>query len=103
MTDPAIEKALTFDEMFERDDRERRLYEMREDGIRDHRSGLAYAREQGLAQGLAQGKAEGKAEGEARGRAEAIARMAAAGLPIGQIATIMGMSADEVQKVLAGR
>ncbi|TEB04791.1 hypothetical protein Psch_03553 [Pelotomaculum schinkii] len=62
MENPGIKKALTIEQIFLKDKKERRLYELREKAYRDELSALAGAR------------AEGEARGEARGRQEAICK-----------------------------
>lgn len=49
---PAIKKALTIEEIFKKDETERRLYELREKAIRDEISMVAGAKEEGKAEGL---------------------------------------------------
>ncbi|KLU62290.1 PD-(D/E)XK nuclease family transposase [Peptococcaceae bacterium CEB3] len=53
MSNPAIRKALTIEEMFKADARERRLYEMREKAFLDEISNVAGAKEEGKAEGKA--------------------------------------------------
>ncbi|WP_347491413.1 Rpn family recombination-promoting nuclease/putative transposase [Desulfoscipio sp. XC116] len=60
MGNPGIRKALTIEQIFLKNNTERRLYELREKAVRDEISMLAGAR------------AEGEAKGEAKGRADAI-------------------------------
>ncbi len=55
MSNPGIKKALTIEQIFQKNKRERRVYELREKAYRDELSALAGAR------------AEGEAAGEARG------------------------------------
>ncbi|MQL53263.1 Rpn family recombination-promoting nuclease/putative transposase [Desulfofundulus thermobenzoicus] len=59
---PGIRKALTIEQAFWQNKKERRIYELREKALRDEISALAGAR------------AEGRAEGEAKGRQEAICK-----------------------------
>jgi predicted transposase/invertase (TIGR01784 family) len=51
MSNPAIRKALTIEEMFKADAQERRLYEMREKAFLDEISNVAGAKEEGEAKG----------------------------------------------------
>lgn len=57
-------------------------------------------RRDGLAEGKAEGLAEGLAEGEAKGKAEVALNMYQSGLPIEQIAKIVGWRREQVQKIL---
>lgn len=68
MGNPGIRKALTIEQIFLKDKKERRLYELREKAVRDEISMLAGAR----AEGMAEGEARGIAKGEVKGRADAI-------------------------------
>ena len=70
MAEPAIKKALKYENYFINDSRMRRLYDMREDGIRDYVSGINEAKRDGLAEGFVKGEAKGLAEGLAKGKAE---------------------------------
>lgn len=63
---PGIRKALTIEQAFWQNKKERRIYELREKALRDEISALAGAR--------AEGEAKGRAEGEAKGRQEAICK-----------------------------
>ncbi len=58
MAEPVIKKALKYENYFINDSRMRRLYDMREDGVRDYVSGINEAKRIGLAEGKAKGKAE---------------------------------------------
>ena len=66
MSNPGIKKALTIEQIFQKNKRERRVYELREKAYRDELSALAGAR--------AEGEAAGEARGEAKGRQEAICK-----------------------------
>ncbi|TYO95501.1 hypothetical protein LX24_01462 [Desulfallas thermosapovorans DSM 6562] len=72
MGNPGIRKALTIEQIFLKDKKERRLYELREKAVRDEISMLAGARAEGRAEGMAEGEARGIAKGEVKGRADAI-------------------------------
>lgn len=57
---------------------------------------LAAAIEEGMEKGLKKGREEGREEGIA----EAVSKMMAAGMSVEQVCTIMGMTAEEVEKTL---
>jgi len=59
---PGIRKAMTIEQIFFKNQRERRLYELREKPVRAEISLVAGALAEGEAKGFAKGKAEGKAE-----------------------------------------
>ena len=85
-----------------------RRYRMIEDGKRDIATRISVAekraRAEGEARGRAEGRAEGEAKGEARGRAEGKAQqnrenargMKNAGIAVSLIASITGLSEDEI-------
>jgi flagellar biosynthesis/type III secretory pathway protein FliH len=87
------------------DEEARREYERREKIIRDHESGLYFARNEGIAEGKAKGKAEGiakgKAEGIAEGKAEGKAEIARAmlhdGMQVSLIARFTGLAPEEIE------
>ena len=57
---------------------------------------LAAAIEEGMEKGLEKGREEGREEGIA----EAVRKMMAAGMSVEQVCTIMGMTAEEIEKTL---
>ncbi len=65
MTNPGIRKAMTIEQIFFKNKKERRLYELREKAARDEISMVTGAKEEGKAEGKAEGKIEGRAEGKA--------------------------------------
>ena len=72
----------------------------REEGMEE---GLAKGREEGLAKGREEGLAKGREEGLAKGRAEGIALVAKMmydkGMDVDAIASMIGMSKDEVERL----
>ena len=66
---------------------------------------MAYARKEAIAEGLAEGRERGLAEGRAEGRAEGIAdaakKMMEAGMSVEQIAKILQLQADDVNKMIS--
>ncbi|WP_041284855.1 hypothetical protein [Desulfoscipio gibsoniae] len=62
MGNPGIRKALTIEQIFLKNKKERRLYELREKAVRDEISMIAGARAEGEAKGRAEGRAEGKVD-----------------------------------------
>jgi len=70
MSEPGIKKALTIEEIFQQNEQDRRLYELREKAIRDEISMMAGARREG--------RAEGEEIGQVRGGVRAIAKFLAA-------------------------
>jgi predicted transposase/invertase (TIGR01784 family) len=88
---------------------ERKAYEKAVDMRRSDNSSIWTAKIEGRAEGLAEGKVTGKAEGLAEGLAEGerlktleiIANSQKAGLPAETIASITGLSLDEVQALMS--
>ena len=68
-----------------------------------HLEGRAEGRAEGLVEGRAEGLAEGRAEGLAKGREQEKYTLAQgfkkAGIPVGTIAQVTGLSVDEIEKL----
>ena len=83
---------------------ERRQYEESKKVFWDNYSVMKTARDkgvrEGLAKGLAKGRAEGRAEGVLKEKTETVRRLQAMGLTIEQTAQGVGISVDEVKKLL---
>lgn len=62
-----------------------------------YRRGLRDGLEQGRDRGLAEGKAEGKSEGRSMALADVARSLLAMGLPVEQIVTATGLSAEQVK------
>ncbi|ACL22706.1 Rpn family recombination-promoting nuclease/putative transposase [Desulfitobacterium hafniense] len=95
MSEPAIGKALTVEEIFLKNDKERYLYEMREKGIRDHLSAMDNAKTEGIEQGLAQGIAQGIE----RGKTEIALSMLKKGLSLNMIAEITDLPIEQIEEI----
>lgn len=93
MAEPAIKKALKYENYFINDSRMRRLYEMKEDGIRDYISGVNEAKREGRAEGRAEGIVEGRAEGRAEGIVEGQRKKA---VQIAQKLLLLNMDLDTI-------
>ena len=63
---------------------------------RDYYNILETAKEDGEAKGLARGREEGFAEGEAKGIGKVAKAMLASGMPVEQISSLTGLSAEEI-------
>lgn len=87
MTEPAIRKALTAEEIFLKQDKERYLYEMREKALLDHVSAMEGAKE------------EGRAEGELKAQRETALRLLNMGMELEDIAKATGLSGEELRKL----
>lgn len=83
MSEPAIQKALTAEEIFLKRDKERYLYDMREKGMRDYLSAMANAKE----------------EGEAKANQKVAVNLLAMGLDSNDISKATGLSIAEIEKL----
>ncbi len=71
-----------------------------EQGLQQGREqGLQQGRVQGLEQGLEQGRAEGEAKGERKKQLEIAANMKSYGIPNDQIASMTGLSLEEIESL----
>ncbi|MBM4250561.1 MAG: Rpn family recombination-promoting nuclease/putative transposase [Deltaproteobacteria bacterium] len=112
-TMPALKKAKKKLEEISADEEKREIARMRERGRRDYESDLEYALTRGRAEGIAEGEARGRAEGIAEGIAEGernakitllhglLGNVATSGLSSKELATLCGLSVDEVDKLRA--
>ena len=91
MSEPAIRKALTAEEIFLKQDKERYLYEMREKALLDQVSAMEGAREEG--------RAEGKLEGKFEARRETALRLLRMGMQLNDVAMATGLSVEDIQKL----
>lgn len=87
MSEPAIRKALTAEEIFLKQDKERYLYEMREKALLDHVSAMEGAKE------------EGREEGREEGKTEIALRMLKRGIRVSEVAELTGLSKADVEKL----
>lgn len=83
MSEPAIRKAMSAEEIFLKQDKERYLYEMREKALLDHISAISSAEEKG--------KTEGKSE--------VAMKMLARGMSVEDIAEVTGFTVMYIEKL----
>ncbi|EHL06184.1 hypothetical protein HMPREF0322_03272 [Desulfitobacterium hafniense DP7] len=95
MSEPAIRKALTAEEIFLKQDKERYLYEMREKALLDHVSAIEGAKEEGIAEGITKGIAEGKAQANN----EIALKLLEMKLPLSDIVKATGLTEEEIRKL----
>lgn len=95
MSEPAIRKALTAEEIFLKQDKECYLYEMREKALLDHVSAIEGAKEEGVAEGIAKGIAEGKAQANH----EIALKLLEMKLPLSDIVKATGLTEEEIRKL----
>lgn len=87
MSEPAIRKALTVEEMFLQQDKERYLYEMREKALLDYISNIEGAKE------------EGRAEGIAVANKEMASKLLKLGMSLSDIIKNTGLPEEEIKKM----
>jgi predicted transposase/invertase (TIGR01784 family) len=88
MSEPMIQKAISCEEILIKNDRERRLYELREKAV---------AEEITLIQGAkAEGRIEGRIEGRLEGRAEIVRSLLMNGMSVEQIKEVTNLSEEEI-------
>ena len=95
MSEPVIRKALTAEEIFLKQDKERYLYEMREKALWDELSQLEGAREDGIQIGIKQGIQQGIEQRNV----EIASRLLAKGYSPEDIADSTGLAVEEVYKL----
>ena len=93
--EPMIRRAMTVEDVFTKNEEERRFYELREKGRRDYENAMLTSERRGRQEGLREGKLEGQREGNL-----AIARsMLARAMPSDLISEITGLSVEEVNSL----
>lgn len=95
MAEPAIKKALKYENYFINDSRMRRLYEMKEDGIRDYISGVNEAKREGRAEG----RAEGIVEGERKKAMQVAKKLLLLNMDLDTICSTTGLSVEEINEI----
>jgi len=96
----AIKKAKEILEEMSKDKHERELAEYREKYIRDQKACESFGFDNGLKQGLEQGLKQGREEARKEKTEEIIKAMHKKGISIADIADIVSLSEEEVQKIL---
>jgi predicted transposase/invertase (TIGR01784 family) len=105
--EPMVRRAMTVEEVFIKNEEERRLYELREKGRRDYVNAMLTSerrgRQEGKLEGLREGKIEGLREGELKGKLEgkleAALLMLTKNTPIEFIQEITGLSEEEIKSL----
>ena len=81
------------------DDKVQSIYRLRELTERNRISEQTVAREQGRAEGLVEGEKVGLEKGEKKAKIESARNLLKAGVDINIIATAVGLSTEEVEKL----
>jgi predicted transposase/invertase (TIGR01784 family) len=91
--EPLIRRALTVEDVFVKNDEERRLYELREKGRLKFENAVFTAERRGRLEGIKEGRQEGMLEGIR----ETARSMLARNLPLTLISEISGLSVEEIE------
>lgn len=98
-----IKKAQEELEYLTGDEEERRIAELREKAIRDEKTNLRGAREEGMKEGIKEGREagmkEGRAEGEKNKQLEIAKKMKKMNMSIETIAQITGLTKPEIEEI----
>jgi len=105
--EPMVAKAMTIEDIFMKNEEERRFYELREKGRRDYVNAMLTSEFRGRQEGLREGKLEGLREGELKGLREgelkglqrAAQLMLTKNTPIGFIQEVTGLSEEEIKSL----
>jgi predicted transposase/invertase (TIGR01784 family) len=91
--EPMIGRALTVEDVFVKNDEERRLYELREKGRLEFQNAMFTAERRGELRGELRGKQEGILEGMQKAARSMLAR----DMPLALISEISGLSTEEIK------
>ncbi|MDR0615213.1 MAG: Rpn family recombination-promoting nuclease/putative transposase [Synergistaceae bacterium] len=95
--EPMIGRALLVEDVFVKNDEERRLYELREKGRLEFQNAMFTAERRGEQRGELRGELRGKQEGILEGMQKAARSMLARDLPLALISEISGLSIEEIK------
>jgi predicted transposase/invertase (TIGR01784 family) len=107
--EPMLRRAMTVEDIFMKNEEERRFYELREKGRRDYANAMLTSErrgeQKGMEKGLREGKQEGLREGEQKGKQEGlregkkeIARsMLADAMSVDLISKFTGLTVKEIE------
>ena len=95
-TDQGIQAAMEVDDMFTKDEKARRIYELAEKSRRDRMSMINCAGRKGREEGRTEGRAEGRAEGRTEEHESMIINMLKANLSTEQVANIAKESMEYI-------
>ncbi|MDR2523109.1 MAG: PD-(D/E)XK nuclease family transposase, partial [Synergistaceae bacterium] len=100
---PMIKRAMTIEDIFTKNEEERRLYELREKGRRDYINAINTAEKRGMKKGMEQGMAQGMEQGIGQGielGTKKVARsMLADGISSDLVSKLTGLSIEEVKSL----
>jgi predicted transposase/invertase (TIGR01784 family) len=94
--EPMIRRAITVEDVFMKNEEERRLYELREKGRRDYENAIQNSERRGKLEGLR----AGELKGELKGKLEVARSMLARGMPLQEVSEIAGLPIDRLQDLV---
>jgi predicted transposase/invertase (TIGR01784 family) len=100
MMDTGIAKAQEKIRFVSRDKKALREYQMREMALSDHTSGINHAIRIGEQRGIVIGEQQGIVIGEQKTSARYVSRLASKGMTVREIAELLGLSQEEVDRIL---
>jgi predicted transposase/invertase (TIGR01784 family) len=99
--EPLIQRAMTVEDVFVKNEEERRLYELREKGRLRFENAIYTAEHRGIQEGLQKGIQEGLQKGIQEGKQEErqaiVCSMLARDMPLSLISEISGLSVEEIE------
>jgi predicted transposase/invertase (TIGR01784 family) len=98
--EPLIKRAMTVEDIFIKNDEERRLYELREKGRRIYESAIRKAERDGREEGKAIGREEGEAKGRAAEKEQTARSMLANDVSYEIISKVTGFSIEEINALM---
>jgi predicted transposase/invertase (TIGR01784 family) len=102
--EPLIKRAMTVEDVFIKNEEERRLYELREKGRHDFNNAIITAekrgRIEGLNEGIEKGREEGIEAGVEKGKLEVARNLLANGVSPDIIAKSAGLTLDKIQALM---
>jgi len=90
---------MTVEDLFTKNEEERRFYELREKGRRDYLNAIQTSERRGELQGRQEGLREGKMEGLREGKLVVARSMLADGMSPDLISKFTGLSVEEIEAV----
>ena len=88
---------MTVEDVFTKNEEERRFYELREKGRRDYLNAMRTSERRGKQEGLHEGLRKGKQEGLHEGKQEVARLMLANAMSCDLISKFTGLSAEEIE------
>jgi predicted transposase/invertase (TIGR01784 family) len=95
--EPMIGRALLVEDVFAKNDEERRLYELREKGRLEFENAMFTAERRGRLEGIQEGRQGGRLDGILENRQATARVMLARDMPLALISEISGLSVEEIK------